>query len=438
MIKLLFLSLCLSCSTIHREMILHPNNPYTDLLLTVPELKRPSPAQITKAEALADVIILERILSKGAASYQAHDLNWGQFFSTLRQEIKKEEISSDQFIQYLETHFKKLGETAISFQSTKEKATDKLQTFISDQSIEVKKNSFYLSQDKLLTCPPYQLKDIVHPFLTANAPGIIHKISFRTSSPPGTIKCSVQKKNGTKESVAITLAPLNLSSNNVAPFVAIDGKIKELADKMRSQSQLFIDLRKIPAANSSAVKTWFDHLTSGELEAREIHEIKSDVTLQGDIITPQKKVILSKDRAQYEADYDNAIRYLLFHKSINYSKPFKKWTRWNTSWSNTQGLAPERFKGQIIILINRSCNQACLDFLYWAKQLKNTLILGEEVEQLGEFGRFRDYRLPHSKVWVTAPTRWYPFKFAVPDLWLDSLETITQCQKQNSCPWLKK
>ncbi len=105
------------------------------------------------------------------------------------------------------------------------------------------------------------------------------------------------------------------------------------------------------------------------------------------------------------------------------------------------GLAPEPYRGRLMLVVDCGCGSACETSVLLARQLPGTVVVGENTEGTMKVGELRWYRLPESRVWIslgmrahTDPTgRFRESRGFLPDLWLDGRDSETRIRALATC-----
>lgn len=220
---------------------------------------------------------------------------------------------------------------------------------------------------------------------------------------------------------------LRLRSLHVGELATLRSFVSS-APKLRSAPVVVLDVRGNPGGTDGPVRSWFQGLTAGVLTYPRVHRLISDVTLQGDVNARRCELARSRldtsGRAHVERRLQQAESSL--REARQAEKPARDWAR---TTPTHQGAAPAPFGGALVVLADARCASACETLVVYARQLSGTLVVGDHTAGAGEFGEMKLYRLPASGLWLRVGSKWFesvgPAQVArdtvghAPDVWID-------------------
>ena len=481
---LLALESCASAPTPAQHPPAAGTAPFADLLMSA-EGCTSSPRAVSRAEAVADLAAMERILRGGYAGYEVlgrSGLDWDRLFREARADLERlaEPIEPARLRQTLATRLSALGDNHVALWDysphgwTGWSSTGHHQDAFTADVVLARDGDTWVVQSghdagaRLEECAGWSLAEIVRPSVGPDL-SLVYRLIVLSRGAPSPLDCRVHQA-GESRRVALAMrrlrvgwqeprgAPTFEQHRGLTPRLRLRslsearaGALKAFAASaraLRGVRSLLLDVRGNRGGNDDWVTRWFVELTSGELRYATIEELQSEVTLQGDVNTAvcdraqggdsEGRDLVERELRRTQVDLESARR--------QHGRPYR---RWRARTPVARGKAPAPFAGRLVLLADARCASSCETFFLYARQIAGSVTVGENTGGVGAFGDVRLYRLPHSGLGFSAGKKWFhtedPRALApegrghLPDLWLDSdrapelAERLAECLAETEC-----
>jgi C-terminal processing protease CtpA/Prc len=453
-----------------------PPPPHRELLVAEQDCTSPPASTVSQHDVAADLAIVEHVLRTGYAGYEAvaaqgHD--WEEIFAAARSRLPTlgSPIPVEDFRAFLLDAFGVARDGHLAFWTVGRDETWRWgstgvheDAYVSSTPVERKAGKTYLDGDEVLGCREGDIDPFLRPSFKDGPSALLVRMA---ASQPKPIACRVQSARG--EAVrTLGFRPLRLrqpiedkdarpflESNEEVPILRLasfdSGQHEALQDfvdagaRLRDEPAIVVDLRGNPGGSDNYARDFFVNLTSGTLRYNTIEKLNSPTTWQGAANWATCSLARSDLDAAGRNEFEQMRGEYLAH--LDTAPPGRK--TWTLYRPQHEGKAPVPYAGSVVVLVDRRCASSCESFVMYARQLPNTLIVGENTAGVGVFGQVRSYRLPHSGIWMQAGGKWFhdpdPKKMAQeghgyePDIWLDTedplaaAKNIVRCLKTKRC-----
>ena len=419
---------------------------YDDLLLDASVCATPSPERVDVAGMRIDIAVVERVLRRGYAGFDAlaeRGLNWARIFDGMRSGLS--DMSTEQFQGHLYQHLKAAGDNHLALYRTRSDGSQ-------DRSATGGHQDAYAVEGRATGCGD------LRPFVS-DPPGV-QWIPIVFNKPEG-VECSGQRRATRRLGVA------RWSSRGVPAFESIEAPVPYLrlrslngarhtelstfvatANRTRSAPASIVDLRGNPGGTDGPVIDWFELLTSQQLSYGAIVRLQSEVTLQGTVneyvCTLANLNADDSGGREIEQRLASARRALADAKAAAHDP-----RKLDKKALQLQGVETTAYKGRLIVLVDHRCGSACESVVRLARQLPGTIVAGENTAGSGEFGEVLRYRLPRSGLWMDVGSKRFTSHGNatmaretvghMPDIWIDKKHPgevavkIAQCLSRPAC-----
>jgi hypothetical protein len=442
---------------------------YEAFLVTPEDCEQPSPAAVSRVAALDDVDALESILQSGYAGFEElarRGVDWERVMSELRRAVRNapDPLEVATFQALVADHLRVTHDNHLSIARLEADGRHQLtagghqDAYAASTTFELDDSGRPTAGDATLeSCDGYALDTLLHPTLGTAPPEIRWVPLVMAYEPPSALRCVFARTDGKGQRVmetrvlelrrlAVTKdrpdgAPdfeelagptprLRLRSLDGAHPAALQAFV-ESAARLRETPALILDVRDNGGGGDGPVVDWFTALTSGALSSTRIRRLESHVVLQGavngDLCFSRWSGLDPEGRADALEGLSRSRARLADVRRENGAKPFREWT---THTRNTLGTAPAPYRGAVVVLANSGCASSCEAVIAYARQLEDTLVVGENTGGVGEFGELGEYRLSGSGLWLRAGSKHFSDSERasaatetvgyVPDVWLTS------------------
>lgn len=443
---------------------------YQKFLLKRSFYSKEIPNFISKNKALKDLSTLKILFERAYIGYDIfakRGLNWNELLGAIRADILKQDdtFKTIDFLKLLAKHFKNLPDRHISLyiHHNKKKAHIKragyrLFTYYSTLRFRKQKNAFIVLSGpqkgyRLSSIKPYSINKLMKPFINGKLQLEYRMVLIaKKNFPP--ISSQFQYQGKTKTESIVFNRYKNIRYQKGPVFEIIDGMRNFLrlrsfgynsqnntfiqsAKKLRNKKIIIVDVRRNSGGHSIVGSNWIGNLSSLSTTRNTITQLKSELTLQGEINAFWPRVHIydmnSTAKRKYRKTLARKIKAYQYYKNIKKGKPFLI-KRVSPSKKNRPGSATKPYRGKIIVLTDVYCASACESFVSDIKQLPNVLVLGEKTGGIREFVLARPYALKNSRIIVSLPIQHglHPNpEFQVresighlPDLWVESKNIV--------------
>lgn len=421
---------------------------YHDLRVS-PERCREPATPVTRAQAVRDLGVLERVLTRGYAGYGLHPPERvGRAIAEARASLPDQTLPPRAFREHVFRHVAFLDDNHVGlwfyddegrhFRATSEHR----QAYVADARFTRTDAGFVDAEGRrLLGCGDHAPASILRP--VAAPPAITWAPILLSPLPIESISCTL---SGDVE-VTYPLRRLSLGRGGGAPYERLEapfpwlrvrtlaysrrGALEEFvasATEVRDAPVVVLDLRRAGGGSDRFLVRWFRDLTSADLSYWAVEDVRSEVNLQGALnfwgCVRSFSGADAGGREWLDARVGRAEREL--DEAMRQRGPFRDVLPDRVT---LDGRAPGPFGGRLIVLVDRGCASACETSVMLARQVPGAIVVGENTEGTMKVGELRWYRLPESGLWLSAGTRVHRDPnpnggFAegrgfLPDLWLD-------------------
>lgn len=427
---------------------------FRDLLLQPADCKTPPRPTVTRAGAMADLAVLERVVTRGWAGYEvrrAGGVDFAAAFAALRRfvggaaEPISVEIFRDRVVDALrpanDGHFALFGFTETGGHSGRRSLSAPGDTYTADLALDDESTILEgpHAGGKLVVCVGHATGALFRPSLSARL-GRERRPIVVSATPPPPLRCVIDSPGA--RPIEIPMRKLRLReppdkaprepaferTHGVVPRLRVrtfwGAKHKELtsfvasAPDVRRSPAATIDLRGNEGGADAYAVDWLAGLTQGPLVGYRMSRLDSEVTRQG--IVNENTCALAEGIADDEARRDVEERLAYGNRVVaeaeREGKPVHAWIERQRS---AEGKAPSPYAAPLVVLVDRACASACESFVLHARQLPRAIVVGESTAGVGAFAEVLVYRLPATGLGVSAGMK----RFAPPPIGADFEES---------------
>jgi hypothetical protein len=461
-------------------------DPFGDLTISSADCSTPSRATVTRADALVDVAVIERIVRRGWAGYEA-TLRAGVDVDARLAALKADVAAMPEpiAVQALQDRVvARLGGAADNHMAIYRYAEDggwthwrslgrSERAYTADLVVrgDVVASGSVSDGARLLACRDHDLGDLLRPSVDGALAPVLRPIVLAAEVPPA-LHCRFALPGGRTVEHDLPMRRLRVASKKVdrdrgpafelrsgpRPLLALhtldaaQGKELEAfaatGEALRGASGLVLDLRGNSGGNDDYATAFFRNLTSGPLHYATIDRLDSDVTLQGDVnvMTCELARAGLEPAARARAEARLAEAKVAIAEARRDDRSLRVW---RTRTPTDQGRAPRPFLAPLVVVVDGGCASSCESVLEYAHQIPSAILVGENSAGVGVFGEVRPYRLPRSGLGFSAGKKHFhdpdPGRIApegrghLPDLWLDdddplrAADAIAACLATDGC-----
>lgn len=450
---------------------------YTRYLYTHEQSSDPSPPTISREMAIQDLDSFKEIIRRGYAGYHdgpAARKSWEERFDRIGETINKagEEIPVKGFYKVLTSVCSDLNDSHFSFKVRIEgekrlyrTMADRQVPFFSKDEFFNRNGEWVLTDSmqniigKLQSCNVPDKEVFIVPVVMESATDISFtwKLLIMSLERPQTFECSFMSEKGEIQSMAIEFSDSFKSNDSsgqtrekeynsgdaipvikkisfAGDYVTITDSFVETAIELRNKPVFIADIRSNAGGQTGTIAEWFIRLTNEKPPTGKDYEIFSEVVLQGEINDMGNIITLPK------MGFMTVIHIVdLIHSRLL----LNNWESQNShvdhfeekeiasvyTKSNYKEFASVPYTGRMVILINNKTASAAEFFVQLARNMENTILIGENTR--GSFGYFNShsYRLPNSGIifWAGSARTEFPNLDArqqlghgfLPDIWFE-------------------
>lgn len=179
-----------------------------------------------------------------------------------------------------------------------------------------------------------------------------------------------------------------------------------LARRLRRAPGFVVDLRGNGGGNFAFAEAFVLELAAGELERLDEAEVMSVAAIEGRLNTARYEIARGNVGDDVRPHYDRHIDALtgLLRRAREADQGRVEIER---TGKTVQGRAETSYAGRIVLLADDGCASACEMMIALARQLPNTILVGDATRGAMEVGEVATFRLPSSGVTVRFGTRRY-------------------------------
>jgi hypothetical protein len=450
---------------------------FRDLVMSAADCRTPPRDAVSRADALADAAMVERVLRRGWAGLEtmtAAGADFDAMFADLARAIAAapEPIAIADLQDRLVAALRPAADNHLAF------------FFFTDRGHARRKTvgrhlSAYTAAlptaggARMLDCEGFTTRELMKPMilLAANALTVASRPVVLAETEPPPLRCRFQMRDGSTRAVELPLHRVRVGTPDApsAPAFELDdgavprltlrtfwtGREAELAafvksaPALRDRSALVFDLRGNGGGSDSYGKDWLAQLTDQTLVGARVDRLDSDVTRQG--IVNDNTCQIAEGLTDADALRGARERLAYGNRVVDEAEsagvPLRVWRPRSVV---TEGHAPSRFRVPLVALVDSGCASACESFVSHVRQLDGAVVVGENTGGIGAFGEVLVYRLPKSGLGMTAGMKYFrdpdPARAVpegrghLPDYWIDTdaplalTERIAACLARPGCP----
>lgn len=450
---------------------------FRDLVMSAADCRTPPRDSVSRADALADVAMVERVIRRGWAGLETMTAAGADFDAVLADLARSiaaapEPIAVADLQDLLVAALRPAADNHLAFffftgggHIRRKSVGRHLDAYTADVPVT--------AGARLLDCEGFATRDLMKPMLmlAANALTVASRPVVLSETPPPPLRCRLHVENGSTRTVELPLRRVRVGRRDAPStpaFELVDGAVPRLtlrtfwtgretelaafvktAPALRERRALVFDLRGNGGGSDSYGKDWLAQLTDQTLVGARVDRLDSDVTRQGIVNdnTCQIAEGLTDADALRGARERLAYGNRVVDEAESAGAPLRAWRPRSVV---TEGHAPSRFRAPLVALVDSGCGSACESFVSHVRQLDGAVVVGENTGGIGAFGEVLVYRLPKSGLGMTAgmkyfhdldPTRAVPEgRGHLPDYWIDIdappalTERIAECLAKPACP----
>lgn len=441
---------------------------FGDLVAPEGTCKAAPPATISRAEALADLDAVERVLRRGYAAFELQAMrgvSWDRLLREMRETIgtMKEPIASDMFGAWLADRLSETGDHTITVTAYDKAGSPHVESagtrdaaYALDLVIDVRNRVVSAADPALVGKIVRDCKGTAErKAATATPEKATWRLIALANRAPAPATCSLEDDNRTATTATLPFHRVSVGGADSGPAfqqlgtsVPIlrvrsldeDNHPQELSTLSNTGARLFqqpaivLDVRGV-APGSYRFDGLFEDLIP-TLPSTESQTLWSEVIAQGDLNLAQCSPTEETDVA---SERDSLA------KLAKEGHAERSWRRGRSARTRVGGRGPTRpYPGVFVMVVDAHCADACEDAVRMMRLLPRTILVGENTAGRGEVDEPRPYRLPHSRLWLTAGTTLRSYittegRGHVPDLWIDgdkpdgAIDAIARCAADAAC-----
>lgn len=441
---------------------------YADVVVPDDECRAPAPSAVAPDALARDVDVLERVMRRGYAGFElaGDDARWARAFAELRASLPTAPLAPLAFRDLVLEHvgFVDDGHVGLWLYDPRRRwraTTSHQQAYVASARFTRGEEGYVDERDRTVSrCDGREPGEVLVP-ASEPLPMVQHVPVVLSREPRESIECTFA--GGVTETYPLT--PLRVSSSRGPAFERLEAPFPWLrlrtlfpdhaseldrfvasAEEVRDAPVIVLDLRRGGGGSDRYLVEWFRRLTSGAIRYWETDALASEVTLQGArTFWGCVRAAGGGDeggRAWLDARVSRADREL--REAMSTRGLFRERERERIE---VQGLAPAPFAGRLVLVVDRGCNSACETSVLLARQLRGSIVVGENTEGTMKVGELRWYRLPESRVWISLGMRAHHDPFGrfregygyAPDYWLTEgeadarIRAIGECMVHDGC-----
>jgi Peptidase family S41 len=448
--------------------------PFGDLLMSKDDCTAPPRATVTRAEALADVGVVERVLRRGWAGYDdaVRDRDLEAALAKLEARIgaMPETVDAEGLEGAIVDALHGLADSHVSFGAYSARGVAKRRTpgthlvaFTAD--LVADRDGRLLSQEgTLVGCEGDPLRPTVTIDAAGRAAPALRPIVLAEKAPPG-LSCrfvlpgvqgevtrvvplrrlALGQVPAAGDAVTIERSPAaRIVARTFAP--ARRGELAALAgagEGLRDVRSIVFDARANGGGSDEFAADLFAGLGSGVVAGARIDRLESEVTLQGRVNDFTCALAYGADESgvrALEAGRASAGKQLEARAG---GAPFRGFV--SEPSRARPGRAPEPFRAPFVLLVDHRCASACESLPPMVRALEGGVVIGENTSGTDAYGLVLPYRLPASGLAMTAGGHVRRDAALeglghLPDLWVDDADpvrvadAVAACLASPGCP----
>ncbi len=467
------------------------SNPFRDLLMSEDDCQRASEVEISQRQALEDLRILERVVRGGYAGFHVlakEGIVWDEVFGSMESAIESlgEPIAVDAFQFSLIENLAHIQDRHFALWRINEDGSRRFarvgmvqSAYLGNVRLAREEDSLRIVEapdetfvtHELVKCPGLDLEHTVRRIVDDGTEQFQWGLLVLSPEAQPGVECKTLAPSGEQGSMTVSFSPLDfdrqppsrgsrllfeLFSDEDTPRLQINSfrtgdpeateAFLETAEKLREERVILVDLRGNQGGSDGVARDWFRRLTSDTFGYHDMEELKSDVTLQGDLNVytcmhaREQRMRGPEGSARTEEAMNRALARLTDAEN-RHGSSFQNISRRQAA--PIHGTAAERFHGTLLLLVDGRCASACENFIMYARQLPSTVVIGENTAGVWRIAEMRPYRLPNSGIWVTVGYKVFhdaghspeniEGRGHLPDIWLHTSNSLDIASRIGSC-----
>lgn len=442
---------------------------YGDLVRPEAMCRAPAPAEVTPAQMAADHEVLERLLRRGYGGFElaGDEARWAEVFASGRAALPSEPVTPLAFRDQLLEELTFLDDNHVGLwlyadgRRTWRSTSGHHQAYVGAMRFTRDGDRWLDAEGRaLVDCDHGPPQDILRPVVGDALPALAHAPIVLSREPVASITCQLAPSEGDPVEVSVPMQRLGMRGTRGPSFERLEAdfpwlRLRTLFTDRRDALNRFVssgvehrdapvivlDLRRAGGGSDGFLLRFFRNLTDQTFAYWETDALESEVTLQGALTFWQcvRSFSGSSDAGGREW-LDNRIARAEreLDEAMNERGLFRDR---NPEALRLPGVAPQRYAGRFILLIDRGCGSACETSVLLARQLEGAVIVGENTEGVMKVGELRWYQLPNSRVWISLGHRHHHDPFEgfresygyAPDIWLDSEDPDGDVRRLAAC-----
>ena len=442
---------------------------FQDLLAPEGACKAAPAATISRADALADLDAVERVLRRGYAGFELQAMrgvSWDRVLREMRDAIDgmKEPIATEMFGAWLADRLSVTKDHTITVRAFDKAGTLRVESagarddaYVLDLITDGRREILSAADPKLvgkdlLDCDGLREEDAATP-TKGTLSGRLLMLAARAPAP---ITCTVRDDAGNELTATIAFRRLAPGGTDAGPAFEQRGtsvpilRVRSLdedrhpqeleqltssAARMSQQNAFVLDLRGV-APGGYTFDSFFSALLPKPQAGDTQYLLSSEVTAQASVnqsrCTPDEDTDLARERASLA--------------ELAKIGPDRAWLRGRyAATPRVGGRGPTRaYPGVIVMVVDARCADQCEAAVNILRQFPRTVLVGENTAGRGELDDPLPYRLPRSGLWFTAGRTLrtgltHQGRGHQPDIWLDgdkpddAIDAIARCAADAGC-----
>lgn len=442
---------------------------YSDLLSAPSSCREPAPPRVGPRGMARDFDVLERALRRGYGGFElaGDEGTWSRVFTEGRAALPDEAMTPLAFRDLLLDRLAFLDDNHVGLwvyvdgRRRWRSTSGHHQAYVADVRFERRGGGFRDAEGRALVgCGDRSPEEALRPLVSGALPAPRYAPLVLSREPIEAISCRLRAEDGEPAEETYPMSPIDLRGARGPAFERLDAPFPWLrlrtlftdrADalerfvqtgvELRDAPVIVLDLRRAGGGSDRFLLRWFRNLTDRTFAYWETDALESEVTLQGALTFWQCVRAFSggaDDGGRSWLDRRVARARRELDEAMRERGPFRER---DPAALRLPGVAPERYRGRVILVVDRGCGSACETSVLLARQLEGAVIVGENTEGVMKVGELRWYRLPNSGVWISLGHRSHHDPFEgfresygyAPDLWLDGTDPEARIRDLAAC-----
>jgi hypothetical protein len=455
--------------------------------MTAGDCRTPPHDAVSRADALADIAVVERIVRRGWAGFEAMTaagVDFEALFADLTHSIANaaEPMAIADFQDRLVRALRPAADNHMAFlfftktgHAHRKAVGTSLRAYTADVAAVAGDTA------QLLACDGHETRDLLRPMLVLSSSArpaglaVASRPIVMAETQPAPLRCHFRLGDGSMRDLSIALHRVRVTNpraRSSPAFELAEGAIPRLALRsfwsghdteltafvasapaLRDKQAMVVDVRGNGGGSDGYAKDWLAQLGDQTIIGANVDRLDSDVTRQGIVNDNTCQIAEGLDDADALRGANERLAYgrRVVAEAESAGVPLRTWRPRSVV---SEGHAPKRFRAPLVVLVDNGCASACESFVSYARQLDGAVVVGENSGGVGVFGEVLVYRLPRSGLGMTAGMKYFhhpgPARAVLegrghlPDYWTDDddpsalVERIAECLAKPSCPLLAR